>query len=326
MTGTAPGAELMALKVFGEGGSTALVIDALEMATYNYLLYGWPQVINMSLGSSFGTNDPSNPSVLGSENAALAGITVIASAGNAGNNHYITGSPAAADRAVSVAASTTGYVTGPTINISGTAYITQTDIVYTPASFDDNTGHYTQTTSAPLAYVGNLDGALDNQLCSTDTITPTNALDGQIALIQRGSCTFSSKVNNAAALGAVGTIIYNNVPGPFGGIGDPVDIPAAFIQMPDGENLIPADGEIVIVNARDDVETVPDPYTPADYIGSFSSRGPRGYDSALKPEIAAPGVAIFAANMGSGTGGVSLQRHLDGSPPCSRCGRPHAAG
>ena len=47
----------MALKVFGAEGSTNLVMNALDMATYNYLLYGWPQVINMSLGSDYGPGD-----------------------------------------------------------------------------------------------------------------------------------------------------------------------------------------------------------------------------------------------------------------------------
>ncbi|MEM5774794.1 MAG: Ig-like domain-containing protein, partial [Anaerolineaceae bacterium] len=35
-------------------------------------------------------------------------------------------------------------------------------------------------------------------------------------------------------------------------------------------------------------------------------RGPRGFDAKLKPEITAPGVAIFAAAMGSGSEGVSM--------------------
>jgi minor extracellular serine protease Vpr len=316
--GVAPEAKLIALKVFGVSGSTALVLDALDAATHSYLLYGFPHVINMSLGSNFGTNDHSNPSNMGADNAAAAGIVVVASAGNAGNHNYITGAPASADKAISVAASTSGFLTGPTINIAGTTYITQTNIVYTPASFDDDTGHYEVTTAAPLAYVANLAGAPDNQLCSTAGITPADALDGQIALIQRGTCAFSDKVNNAAELGAVGTIIYNNAPGPFGGIGVPVLIPAAFIQMQDGINLIPADGETVVVDAKDDVKTVPDPYTPADSIAAFSSRGPRGYDSALKPEITAPGVATFAADMGGGTTGVSLSG--------TSMAAPHVAG
>jgi 2',3'-cyclic-nucleotide 2'-phosphodiesterase (5'-nucleotidase family)/subtilisin family serine protease len=302
--GVAPAAKLIAYKVFGQDGSTSLVQNALDAAVWSYMMHGYPHVINMSLGSNFGTDDPNDPSVMATNNAAAAGIIVVASAGNAGDNSYITGSPATASKAISVAASTTGFVTGPTINVEDTDDPNLTDIVYTPASFDDNTGHYTEMTSATLAYVGNLAGAANNQLCTTDGIA-TGALAGKIALIQRGVCTFSSKVNNAAALGAVGTILYNNQPGVFGGIGDPVLIPAAFIQMQDGIYLSEADGETVVVAAKDEVKTVPDPYTPADSIANFSSRGPRGYDSALKPEITAPGVGIFAADMGSGISGVS---------------------
>lgn len=40
---------------------------------------------------------------------------------------------------------------------------------------------------------------------------------GNIALISRGACTFALKATNAAAAGAVGVIIYNNVAGPLNG-------------------------------------------------------------------------------------------------------------
>ncbi len=304
--GVAPAAKLIALKVFGRDGSTSLTMDALDWATLQYIYTGTPHVINMSLGSNFGTNDPADPSVMGTQNAAAAGIVVVASAGNASDVSYITGSPATADKAISVAASTTGYVTGPTVNVIGASVpVTQTNIVYQVASFADNTGHFVNPVTAPLGYAGALPGASNNQLCSTAGITP-GALAGQVALIQRGTCAFTIKVNNAAALGAIAAIIYNNTAGTLGMTGDPVTIPAGSIQMQDGMNLVPANGQTVTVSAEDDVKTVLDPYTPADTIATFSSRGPRGYDSALKPEITAPGVGIFAANMGSGSGGVSL--------------------
>jgi 2',3'-cyclic-nucleotide 2'-phosphodiesterase (5'-nucleotidase family)/subtilisin family serine protease len=303
-SGVAPAAKLIAYKVFGRDGSTSLVQNALDAATWSYMMHGYPHVINMSLGSNFGTDDPNDPSVMATNNAAAAGMIVVASAGNAGNYNYITGSPATATKAISVAASTTGFVTGPTINVEGTDDPNLTDIVYTPSAFDGTGGHYLETTTAPLAYAGNLAGAANNQLCTTDGIA-AGALAGKIALIQRGTCAFTIKTNNAAALGALGAVIYNNAPGIITMAGDPVLIPSVSIQMQDGIYLSEADGETVVVAAKDDVKTVADPYTPADSIANFSSRGPRGYDSALKPEITAPGVGIFAADMGSGISGVS---------------------
>jgi hypothetical protein len=104
--GAAPGASLFALRVFGCGGSTGLTAQAIEYAVdpngdgdFGDRL----DVINMSLGSNFGT--PSNPSVIASNNAALAGVIVVASAGNAGDTYFITGAPGSAERALSVAAS-----------------------------------------------------------------------------------------------------------------------------------------------------------------------------------------------------------------------------
>jgi hypothetical protein len=66
---------------------------------------------------------------------------------------------------------------------------------------------------------------------------------GRIALIQRGTCTFSVKVANAQAAGATGVIIFNegNTPersGPFSGslTGVPT-IPVAFVPTSDGVDL-----------------------------------------------------------------------------------------
>jgi minor extracellular serine protease Vpr len=208
-SGVAPAAKLIAYKVFGRDGSTSLVQKALDAATWSFMMHGYPHVINMSLRSNFGSDDPNDPSVMATNNTAAAGMIVVASAGNAGDISYITGSPASATKAISVAASTTGYVTNPTINIDGADDPNLIDIIYTPSAFDGTDGHYLETTTAPLAYVGNLAGAANNQLCTIGGIA-AGALAGKIALIQRGTCVFTIKTNNAAALGAIGAIIYNN--------------------------------------------------------------------------------------------------------------------
>ena len=210
-------------------GSTNLTVDAIEWAmdpNGDGNLNDHVDVINMSLGSDWGVADD-NPDIVASDFASAIGIVVVVSAGNDGHSHYIVGSPSVADSSISVAASTTGWQTGPTVTVSGTldAYI------YSPASFDDGTGHYTEALTATLGFVGNY--TTTNTLCSTVGVT-ANVLDGQVALISRGDCAFSAKVNNAASLGAVAALIYNNTSGVISMVGDPVLIPGASLTQSQG--------------------------------------------------------------------------------------------
>jgi subtilisin family serine protease len=106
--GVSPRADLYALKVFGCSGSSQLVNQAVEWAVdpngdgdFSDRL----DVLNLSLGSSFG--GPEDSSVVALDNAALAGIVVVAAAGNSGDIYYVAAGPGVADRAISVAASST---------------------------------------------------------------------------------------------------------------------------------------------------------------------------------------------------------------------------
>src|SRR6185503_17604364 len=95
--GVAPKADLYAIRVFGCLGSTDVTVEAIEWAVDNDM-----DVINMSLGSPFGSKD--DPSAVASTNAAKAGVIVVTSAGNSGPSQYITGSPGTADGAIATAA------------------------------------------------------------------------------------------------------------------------------------------------------------------------------------------------------------------------------
>ena len=320
--GVAPGAKLYALKIFGAEGSTELTVSAIEWAmdpNQDGDLSDHVDVINLSLGSRYGTASRLDPDIVAADLATRMGIVVVSSAGNNGDVSYITGRPAAADAAISVAASSTGFVTGPTISIVASDVPTLTGVIYQPGNFAGNTGHFTQTVIAPIFYVGELPDVEDDLLCSRAGL-PGSALAGTLALIQRGECTFSVKVNNAAFLGAVGAIIFNTEEGGNRRItmgGSRVNIPAGFIPHDAGFAMAFAHGETAIVSAENEVISAADSL-PVDTIGDFSSRGPRGLDSFMKPDVTAPGVAIYAAKMGSGNAGVSF----DGTSMSS----PHVAG
>ncbi len=103
--GVAPEAQLVALKVFGCFGSSLVVDSAIEWAVdpnQDGDFEDHLDVINMSLGSPFGGDD--DTTAIAADRAARLGVIVVASAGNSGNVHFSTGSPGAADYAISVAA------------------------------------------------------------------------------------------------------------------------------------------------------------------------------------------------------------------------------
>jgi minor extracellular serine protease Vpr len=309
--GVAPGASLYALKVFGAEGSTDLVLSALEWAmdpNGDYDLSDRVDVINMSLGSSWGAASDDDPEQVIVNNISAMGTFVAISAGNEGDSSYVAGAPSVADSAISVAASSTGYLTAPTVK-----YGADLQAPYTPGN------PFTSAITATLADVDAYDGDNIGELCATSDVTTTGALTGKIALIQRGVCSFEDKINNADALGALGVIIYNNSRPDDDFISmltNTATLPAGHTVHAYGLALKSQNGNTVTVGPDDAVASVP--YGNPDEVGSFSSRGPRGYDSKLKPEISAPGVAIFAAAMGSGTEGVSYNG--------TSMAAPHVAG
>lgn len=78
-------------------------------------------------------------------------------------------------------------------------------------------------------------------------------LPGRIALVDRGLCTYSSKVLAAQAAGAIGVIVVNNVAGAMntmGGTGPGVTIPAVMVSLDDGNLLKAAEPEGLFATIR----------------------------------------------------------------------------
>lgn len=85
------------------------------------------------------------------------------------------------------------------------------------------------------------DGVAPDVNDGCEALTNGGAIAGNIALIQRGNCTFVQKVLNAQAVGAVGVVIFNNAPTglpPMGGSDPTVTIPSCGVEMATGTAII----------------------------------------------------------------------------------------
>ncbi|MCB9585570.1 MAG: S8 family serine peptidase [Polyangiaceae bacterium] len=283
--GVAPKASLHAIRIFGCDGGTTLTANA-----YDYAIdpngdddpSDRLDVLNASLGSDFG---------LGGSNAALiknlvrGGTVFVAAAGNAGSSYFIAGQPAGVDQALSVAATSESAL--PELKVTS------------PASVAGSYAAVSGGISAPIPTDTPISGKLVRTQPSNGCADYSNAaaISGNIALIDRGSCTFEEKLSRAAAAGAVAAVVVQNSPAeppfPMGG-DNPVGIPAVMIGNSDGGLLKGAsnvEADLLAVEGKSQ-------------LSPFSSRGPESTTGGFKPEIAAPGGDIRSAGVGSGYKGV----------------------
>src|SRR5438552_4681361 len=119
---------------------------------------------------------------------------------------------------------------------------------------------------------------------------------GKLAIVDRGACTFSTKVRNAIAAGALGVVVINNVAGdPIGmakdGLGGD-DLPAVMISKNDGAALRAANPPDASADA-----TLQEFVTTGnqDILAGFSGQGPTNVDLAVKPDVSSVGVNVLSS-------------------------------
>src|ERR1041385_2095073 len=292
--GVAPKADIYSVRVFGCEGSTDVVTDAIDWAVQNDM-----DVINMSLGADFGTGKTSD--ALASQNAARAGIIVVASAGNAGPAPYITGSPASGDGVISVAAvDSTERFPAAVLALAGGRSITAIDANGAPLPGSALSVFVLRTPTGGVSL-----GCDDKEYVDT-------SIAGKLVVTLRGTCARVDRAVFGQRHGAAAVAMINNGPGfpPFEG-----DIPGVTIPF---LGVLTADTATLTASATAALAsgTLANPGFKA--AADFSSGGPRFGDSHLKPNAAAPGVSILSTFSGSGNQG----ERLSGTSMAS----PHVAG
>jgi subtilisin family serine protease len=302
--GVAPKADIYSVKIFGCNGPTNETIDAIEWAVDNNM-----DVINMSLGSPFGS--PDSPDAVAAENAAHDGVIVVSSSGNEGPSPYMTGDPASGNDVISVAANDpTQTFPAAIMNLSPGGPMTAIN-----ANGWSPLPSGTEHVKVIWADAGHTTVSLG---CSAAADGGVNSLPpNTFIVVRRGTCARVAKAIFGQQAGAAGVIMINNAtgyppyegpitgdpdpPGPplFGGFSYTVTIPFLGVPSGQGATLTAADGGTLTLSGT----TIANP--GFETLASFSSWGPRSGDSFLKPNITAPGVSIFSAGMGTGVGALN---------------------
>lgn len=297
ITGVAPNAQLVPMKIFSDtvdGARTSWVLAALE----DCVTLG-VDVINMSLGTACGFSRESDREIISGvyENIRSRGISLVVAASNSFSSSYgsqkngnlgltsnpdtsTVGSPSTYHGALSIAS----------INGEKTPYIlyNNTIIYFMEAT---NSAGDEKDFFGELLTSGANDADLEYVLVpGAGRPADYTGMDvrGKIVLVRRGSNTFEEKAEAAAAQGAAGIIIYNNVSGEIRMNAGTSNIPICSIGQDDGELLAQQKSGTIRIS-RSQVS--------GPFMSDFSSWGPTP-NLEIKPEITAHGGNILSAVTG----------------------------
>ena len=296
ITGVAPNAQLVSMKVFSDVYDSAIsswILSALE----DCVVLG-VDVINMSLGTAAGFARESDEEMMFGvyEKIRNAGISLIVAASNSYNSAFgsdkngnlpltsnpdsgTVGSPGTYEGAMSVAS----------INGVKTPYIKLGETIMYFNETNTNAGKENSFFDTLLGS----ENAKDIEFVVIPGVGRTadySGMDvsGKVALVRRGDITFEEKAVIAQKQGAAGIIIYNNVAGDIRmNIGE-ATLAGCSISQDDGEMLAATGGGVLTISK--DQKSGP-------FMSDFSSWGPTP-SLQIKPEITQHGGNILSSVTG----------------------------
>ncbi|WP_444918653.1 S8 family serine peptidase [Microbulbifer sp. JMSA003] len=310
LTGMAPRARIAVYKVCWDapdpddsGCSSADSMAAIDEAVADGV-----DVINFSIGGASTTFSGADD--IAFLFAADAGVFVATSAGNNGPGPETMGTPSGVPWITAVGASEDDQSFGLALQVSSPESVSGT--------YEGREGNGTVS----LEEVGAVSAevVLSEPLEACSEVTNSESLEGSIALVRRGGCSFTDKYNNAADAGALAIVVYND--GTADDRINPISMSAPDTRIP-GMMISYYEGETLA--ASSEVSGVIDPsqlIPREDRVANFSSRGQNGgAPDIIKPDISAPGVGIIAGISPVLSGG-ELFGALSGTSMAS----PHVAG
>lgn len=316
VTGVAPDAQLVVMKVFGVGGGA---YSSDYMAAIEDAIWLNCDSVNLSLGSgsagrSYGSK--SDQQILDSFRNTDTVVTVSGGNNGAWGENVLTGtgmtyttdvrmhtggSPGSYTNSFTIASVTNTSMSGVMGKFNGVAAIPgDTGETYGAKNFSTlDTSEDQSGTTYDYVFLG--DPVKGEGIYGLPENYANVDVKGKVVLISRGNSSFADKANAAIQAGAAAAVIYNNAPGSINMnlTGYNFPNPAVMIEQDKAKEILAAStqdettglwgGKMTVSAKAETLHGVADGYKPS----SFSSWGTTE-NLDLKPELMTPGGNIYS--------------------------------